>query len=231
VLFAGFTSSCKKNDDNDIISKSEIVELRNSNFCRQAQGLGCTIEFRTGIPVVIQGCTLFANYTITRCTSGTQITVSIDDFNYTFGTSSACNLLRNQLNSAYFANSFSQFYNTYYNPFYKAMSIEIEKYEAQLLIAQNLLPDCGTGSSAIIEWISSGCYKACAIPVGEDGYDLIDVKCGDGCCYRTTSYCNFNGTPKSQGSQVISLRPCGTLVPNACDENQNNNCQPACAKL
>jgi hypothetical protein len=156
--------------------------------------------------------------------------IVIHDFQIVWPTplAGACLTLRQDWENLILAGNWSAFYASY-NAFYKSMTQQAENFEVILAIGS--VPLCSSGSNRMtVDFYESGCIKTCQNPKTEEP-QLVQVKCGDACCKRTTKFCkDINNNPVVFGTPVVSsLGPCVPIIHGTCFST--DVCRSACARL
>ena len=231
------TFSCQKNESQNPSDVINTTETRTGGYCTPESGPNCKDSIFTNVNLVVSGCTLKVSYKVTQCQivqTLPYVKIHISDFKIeNYGTGTACQQIKFILTPPV-NGSYEKWYVNNYNPFYKKLSILIENIEIEKAKAAGFISPCTwlLGTSTV-DWIESGCYKVCPGPKDAEGFAfLISVKCGVGCCFRTTPVC------QSQNNEIIKGEPAYVTgpavcdpIPNGCPDNINNKCRPACDRL
>ena len=177
---------------------------------------------------VVNGCSITVQYVVEKCPT----IISVRDFEYTIGNSSACANV-NQVWNQYYLNGQSQLANEALNSFYRNLTLMV-----QANIFSNLDPDDFDPSISHVDfqWIETGCHTSCVeISDGPEGPILggiYQVKCGDGCCARVTQF-SFapNGDVQIISTKIRGSDDCDPIRVDCSYTYDPNYCQPACARL
>jgi len=210
------------------IKDAQLTESRSFNGCPQSFCLTPQLDTITDT-FFVNGCLISVRYIVEVC----PLTVSVRDFEYTIGNSSACNNV-NQVWNQYYLNGQSQLANEALNSFYRDLTLMV-----QANILSNLDPDDFDPSILYFDfqWIETGCHTSCVdISVDPEGTPILggifQVKCGDGCCARVTKF-SFapNGDTQIISTEIRGSDDCDPIRVD-CDYTYDPNyCQPACARL
>ncbi len=221
-----FVSSCNKQSNIDHENDLGVVETRTvAEFCDEAL-VPCSnaiISYIVDEIYVINGCTVYVDYTLLKCPNFTIVR----DMSYTFANSAACNNT-NQIWNQYYFNGQSQLANESINQFYKLLSEMIEEK-----IALSSPPTVGNFRFHFVETF---CHTLCAkeITDGENPsfFLLSQQVCGRSCCIRTTEYIIKDGKLVKETVAIHVGGDCDP-IPVDCngDKHLSEICDPACARL
>jgi hypothetical protein len=245
---AGATSKTQKDDvfintlqkyPNVVITPyvNQEIELR-TNDCRPNSGGDDCFEYTvSNFPVDMDGCEVLVSVNVMVCRdpiTGDVIFAGFWGFNYTMGSGPDCISFVQEWSDLYMDLKYTDLY-TSMNTFYKQLTRKFELEFISTLSVQ--IFNCPSYTN-LGQFYEADCQQLCATLVnstGEPFYNLSRVKCGNGCCRRTTAYCRRpNGTLEQivTGAGPWTNPPCdpvtvicnGTIVPVV-------GCQDPCERI
>ena len=229
ALFCLTMYACTDTDyQTNAIKDTKLTETRGFNGCPQSfcfppNSLDSIVD-----TFVVNGCTITVQYVVEKCPT----TISVRNFEYTIGNSSACNNV-NQVWNQYYLNGQSQLANEALNSFYRDLTLMV-----QTNIINGLDPNDYDPNVPFLDfqWIETGCHTSCTeIIYTEDGPVLggiFQVECGKGCCARVTKFIfDSNGDPDIISTEVRGSNDCDPIRVDCDFSYDPNYCQPACARL
>jgi hypothetical protein len=225
AIFFTLFIACSDVDQADDSNKRQVTENR-VNFCYPAVSGECYDSTRTNVPIVVSGCTLYVSWDVKKCITASGCrTIHIANMTFTYGSSTACTRLKQSVNGDVLVNGWSSYYANY-NVLYRALSNLAEAWEVQRLINFNNVGPC----DVFVEWIASGCVTHCISGIDDDGIpELEEIKCGEGCCFRTNWYQNINGVPVGGTPTITPGLPCSPITAECM--TGDNYCNPVCDRL
>lgn len=221
--------SCSSDSTSSNIVDDREVEFRSSDFsisyagdtCNpEASGNNCFTEDIVNQPILVgsSGCIAFASYTIVVCDGG----MLIYDMTYTFDNSIPCDNLLGGISVLDPLSAHLQF-----NYIFKLLS---EKIEINNILANIEKLSCsgsvGIASNSV--FVANSCFDICEQANVGGGTSYVEVKCGEGCCERSTQFCIDDENniviigeptirPLSPNCQNIPIENCDGTIDPICD--------------
>ncbi len=215
---------------------NQEIELR-SNDCRPSEDEECDEYTISNFPVDMDGCEVLVTVNVKVCkdpVTGKVIFAGFWGFNYTMGSGPNCISFVQEWSDLYMDLKYTDLY-TSMNTFYKQLT---RKFELEFISTLSVQIDNCPSYTNLGQFYEADCQQLCATldnSTGEPFYNLSRVKCGNGCCRRTTAYCRRpNGTLEQivTGAGPWTNPPCdpvtvicnGTIVPVV-------GCQDPCERI